>query len=256
MGEKAHGREQETAADDAMNLILENTDEEVTAAGKIDFSMVLANAIHDMKNSISMLIDGLERIDMRGINESAQGSLPKLRYEGKRINNGLVHLLTLYRISESSYSLMMAEHNVEEMLFECKCENEDLLSLKGIAIDTDVEGDLQYFFDRELIASVINSVLNNAYKYTKDRILLRAYVKDGYLSLLIEDNGPGYPAFMMELDPEQQREISYKTSSTGLGTYFAATIAKMHRYRDRQGSIVIDNNGIDGGGRFEIRLPV
>jgi len=239
-----------------MNLVNINEDDPGEKEDVMDFSMVLASAIHDMKNSISMLIDGLENIDSNSMDEDGKSSVSKLRYEGKRINNGLIHLLTLYRINESSYSLMMAEHDVEEVLFECKCENEDLLTLKGIEIELDADADLMCFFDRDLISGVVNSVLNNAYKYTKNLIVLRAYQQDGFLSIVIEDNGPGYPAFMMEESTDTQREISFKTNSTGLGTFFAGMIAKMHKYRDKEGCIIIDNEGIDGGGRFEIRLPV
>ena len=224
---------------------------------ELDFSIVLGSAIHDMKNSISMLLDGLE-----GISENCSGecqantSVDKLRYEGKRLNNGLVQVLTLYRINNASYTLNLAENDVEEVLEECKMDNEDLLALKGIEIELDYDEDLMCFFDRELISGVINSVLNNAYKYTKDKIRITAFEKDGYLAIAIEDNGPGYPDFMLQGATDRQREISFKRDSTGLGIFFAHTIVNMHANRDKHGFVTIANDGIDGGGRFVINLPV
>ena len=224
---------------------------------ELDFQIVLGSAIHDMKNSISMLLDGLENISEQCSGEcQANTSVDKLRYEGKRLNARLVQVLTLYRINNASYALNITENDIEEILEECKMDNEDLLELKGIDIELDYDNELTCFFDRDLITGVINSVLNNAYKYTKDKIRINAFEKDGYLEMAIEDNGPGYPNFMLQGAGDRQREISFKRDSTGLGIFFAHTIVAMHTNKNMQGYITISNEGIDNGGRFTIYLPM
>jgi len=224
----------------------------------LDFSLVLGNAVHDMKNSVAMLLGAVD-----GINEICpqqdpvvEAAIGQLRYEGKRLSNNLVQLLTLYRINDERYSLNLDEQDVAEVLEECFLENEGLLSLKGIGLEMDCDEELLWFFDRSLITGLINSVINNAYKYTRDRIRIGARrTADNFLVFTVEENGEGYPQALLHAEPTTQTGIDFATGSTGLGLYFASTIAAMHRHQGRCGYLTTSNEGIDGGGCFSLFLP-
>lgn len=222
----------------------------------LDFSTILASAVHDMKNSVGMLLGGLDEVGARcgEVCPSAE-SINQLRYEGKRLNRNLVQVLTLYRINGAHYALNLTENDVSEMLEECFLENQPLLSMKGVELELDCEDGLMFFYDREVVSGVINSAVNNAYKYAKDRIVLGARAVDGYLMLYVDDNGAGYPPHMLGQEAEGSHEVSFERGSTGLGILFAETIAGMHRHRDRQGFLTTSNDGIDAGARFAIYLP-
>lgn len=224
----------------------------------LDFSLVLGNAVHDMKNSVAMLLSAVDEISelCESDNPAAKAAFGQLRYEGKRLNSNLVQVLTLYRIDGDRYSLNLDEHDVEEMLEECFLENEGLLELKGIELEMDCAEDISWFFDRSLITGLINSVINNAYKYTRDRIRIGAHTTaDGYLALTVEENGAGYPESMLHPEGESQTDIDFSSGSTGLGLFFTSVIARMHQHKDRHGYITTTNDGIDGGGRFTLYLP-
>jgi K+-sensing histidine kinase KdpD len=129
------------------------------------------------------------------------------------------------------------------------------LSLKGIDIELSCADDLMGFFDRELVTGMINSVINNAYKYAKDRIRIGARRVNGYLMLFVEENGDGYPDFMLHGNSDTRQQVSFKTGSTGLGLLFTSTIARMHTHQGKAGYITTTNEGINGGGRFALYLP-
>ena len=224
----------------------------------VDFPTILANSVHDMKNSVAMLLGALDDIDLlpeAGSPELRQ-ALSRLRYEGRRLNGNLVQMLVLYRIGAGQYAPDLAEHDVEEVLEECVLENQGLLAAKGIEIEMDAEPGLDWFFDRTLVASVLNSMVNNAYKYTRDRIRLSAERTDeGFLCLAVAENGGGYPPALLCSDPAAPCGIDAAQGRTGLGLYFAATIAELHRHRGRSGYVTTSNDGIDGGGCFRLFLP-
>lgn len=224
---------------------------------QLDFSSIMANSVHDMKNSVSMLLGALDEINEKcGQSDCPSGpAFSQLHYEGKRLNANLVQMLTLYRVSKSQYALNITENDVSEVLEECYLENEGLLSLKGIAIEMSCPDDLVCFFDRELVGGMINSVINNAYKYARDKIRIGAESKDGYTILYVEENGNGYPDLMLHEAGTGQHRVNFKTGSTGLGLLFTSTIAGMHTHQDRSGYITTTNDGIDGGGRFTLFLP-
>ena len=223
----------------------------------IDFEASLASTTHDMKNSLSMMLNVIDEIvDNCGPdNCSSHKQLLQMQYEAKRVNNNLVQLLTLYKMDKNQLSINISLYPVSELLGETILQNRTLLDYKGIEIFSECPDDLSWFFDRDLISGVINNVLNNAFRYAKDKITLRASEKDGCLVISIEDNGEGYPDSMIESGNQTSKGVSFKTGSTGLGLYFASVIAMVHKNKGREGSIALSNGGEYGGGCFTITLP-
>lgn len=223
----------------------------------LEFSTVLASSVHDMKNSLSMLLGTLDDIVMQCSPKDCP-STPKftqLQYEGQRVNNHLIQLLAIYKIEHAMYTPHITEHSLQDFLEESAILSEALLAPKGISIECDCEADLIGFFDREMVAGVVNNVVNNAYRYSKDKIRLSAQQCADYVEISIEDNGRGYPENMLCEHSDQLKEINFKSGSTGLGLYFSSLVAKMHKSKGRQGYIACSNHGLDGGGKFSIFLP-
>jgi signal transduction histidine kinase len=79
---------------------------------------------------------------------------------------------------------------------------------------------------------------------------------DGMLQLRVEDNGTGYPEFMLHSDSvAANKGVNFFTGSTGLGFYFSSQVAHMHQNNGRMGSLTIENGGTYGGGCFVVSLP-
>lgn len=224
----------------------------------LDFTSILASAVHDMKNSLSMLLNSLEEVAefCQPSTPEAAGKLAQLQYEGKRLNGQLVQLLTLYKIGKSQYLLNPDEHDVLEFLQEATLHHRELFELREVELTVEAPQTLTWFFDRNLVHGVLNNVLNNAYKYTRNRVTVTAQVENGMLAVQVSDNGSGYPDSMLQGYADRQRTgISFVSGSTGLGLYFSQQVAALHQHKHRQGHIVLDNAGIDGGGRFSLFLP-
>lgn len=223
----------------------------------MDFSMLLASSIHDMKNSISLLNNSLDGIftECKGRNCDSSTQLHYLRYEANRLNSNLMQLLTLYKIDKANITLNITNHTVFEFLEESLLGNAPLLESKGISLELDCPEDLVWFFDRELLSGVVNNVLNNAYKYAGDRIKVSVSEEAAGLAIRIEDNGKGYPESMTISSQGPNGFVNFKSGSTGLGLYFAAVIAEMHKNGSRTGSVAVSNGSSLGGGCFAIYLP-
>lgn len=224
---------------------------------KMDFFAILASLVHDMKNSIGMLLNTLDEIVMTCQEQQCTNSdlFPKIQYEAKRVNNNLIQLLTTYKIDNAQYPLNIAYQSVYEFLEEQIMLNKPLLDFKSINIDLECEEDLFWLFDSDLIAGVVNNVLNNAYRYTKDTILIKSYKEDDILVISMEDNGIGYPEEMLISESHKERGIDFKSGSTGLGLFFSSIVARMHKKNEKYGSISISNGGTFGGGCFIINIP-
>ncbi len=227
---------------------------------KIDFPDIIASTLHDMKNSLGMLFNTLEEI----IEQCKEQSCPScegfymLQYEIKRLNHNMIRLLSLYKAERSQFTINVDFYSVSESIEDVILQSGHILSSKGIEIETDCPEELFWAFDRSLISVVLDNVLNNAFRYAKDKVRISAGEENGYMLIKIEDDGPGYPEFMLV---GEQDELSYKKTidfdagSTGLGLYFSMLIAKSHVNNDREGYISIVNGSPLGGGVFTIHLP-
>ncbi len=226
----------------------------------LDFSDILASTVHDTKNSLGMLYNTLESMisQCQAKGCTTQNDLFMLQYEIRRLNHNFIRLLALYKAPKKSFALNADYNVVYDCLEESILENEPLLSSRGIDIELVCPTDLFWTFDKGLVEAILDNVLNNAYRYTKDKLRMSAGIDNGYLVIHLEDNGNGYPASLTldgndleAMDPH----VSFLTGSTGLGLYFSMLIARSHTREGRRGFVKAMNGGIYGGGIFSLYLP-
>ncbi len=227
---------------------------------KMEFLDILASTLHDMKNSLGILFNTLEESieQCREKECSSYGRFFTLQYEIKRLNHSMIRLLSLYKKEKSQFMINVDYYPVDEIIDDIIIQNKPLLSSKGIQIETDCPEGLFWTFDRNLVSGVLENVLNNCFRYTKDKVRISADKEGEYLLLRIEDNGRGYPECMLVHDKEElsyKRTIDFDTGSTGLGIYFSMLVAKSHTNENREGYISILNGGALGGGAFTIYIP-
>ncbi|MDX1757873.1 MAG: HAMP domain-containing sensor histidine kinase [Marinobacter sp.] len=221
----------------------------------VSFSMIIASAVHDMKNSLGMLLHSLD--GLRQEYESELGGSQRfntLQYEAERVHSDLVQLLGLYRLGEQTLSAHAEEQFVPDFLSQQLARHRPLLEGHDLDCRIDAE-DISGFFDEDLLAGVLNNTINNAIRYTKSRILITAEQRDGFLVIGVEDDGDGYPEHMQKAGTVSFKSLDFNTGSTSLGLFFASSVAGLHRDGDRRGFIKLHNDGHLGGGVFEIWLP-
>ena len=229
-------------------------------AGSPELFMFLASTVHDMKNSISVLTGTLEHLLVQA-GDSAQDNpaypqMAHMLYQTKRLNDHLIQLLALYKeVGRPAYPFDPAPVQVSELVDQLASQQRVLLQSKGILLDTGYPPDLIWTFDEDLVLGLLAHAINNAVRYTRDRIAITVREQDGYMEVRVEDNGVGFPPAMLQAGQLVGQGINFLTNSSGLGLYFASEVAKSHKHRQRQGSIALENGGTLGGGCFILRLP-
>ena len=219
-------------------------------------SLLLASSVHDIKNSLGMLLNTLDSvIETTPIASDLQRhQFATLRGEAARINNSLIYLLGLYRLQRHELPLQIQAIYVADFIDEQIAANELLFSIRQLSIERDCAEDLTGYFDPMLIAGVISNVLVNAARYAKSVIRVRASAGEaGSISIEISDDGPGFPEKMLETN-RSHRGIDFNSGSTSLGLFFAAEVAHLHRRGDQHGGIELSNIAPHGS-RFLLTLP-
>jgi signal transduction histidine kinase len=221
------------------------------------FSAVLMSFIHDVKNSLLFALGSLENLYLQldDLNEEHQKQLALTQYELRRINNALVQMLSLYKMETHLFSIQSDQYNVYDFLEELIIINTPLNQQNNFVITLECDDSIEWYFDKDLLTTIINSILNNSIRYSRSKIIVMAEISENTLKIHIEDDGNGFPESMLVQPDSLETAINMKSGSTGLGLYFAEKIANIHHNGKRQGYTHIDNNSRLGGGRFSLVLP-
>jgi len=223
----------------------------------IDFASVMAVAVHDMKNSLSLLLQTIEDLSksLPPSEDISRQHIVDLHYEANRMNTTLVQILSLYRVELDALPLNIDECFMEDLVYEIIESNRTYTKQKNIICTVDVESELSWFTDKDLLFLLMNDVLVNAIRYGASEIKISTAVENDYLCIAVEDNGPGYPQRMLDMSAAAMESLCVSEGRTGLGLFFARMIAQTHKNKNRQGSIELSNNSVTGGSIFKVLLP-
>jgi len=214
----------------------------------LDLNTLAAASIHEVKNLLGQLtlsLDGIAEVGCPGAEEQISGA----RFACRRIVDRLSEMLTLYKLEGGHLSPNIDAHSpldfLEDLLHEAQ-------TLAAGRLTIDLQPDKAppfWFFDRELAQSALMNALHNALGFALTRITLSAKQDGEYLVFRVSDDGPGFPQALLNDNFDAPRASQ---QGTGLGLYFANSVAKVHQNKGRIGKIALTNTG---GGVFSLYLP-
>lgn len=224
---------------------------------EVDFSFILASSVHDMKNSLGMLLNTLADVMAKypPQDEVHAKSYAVLEYEAARINGELIQLLSLYRLDHDKVRAYIEECLVIDVLSEQVARNHTLLQTRAIDLAFECDEALMGYFDSDLVGGVVNNILVNCARYSKNKLKLAAAQTAEGLCITIEDDGPGYPDHMLNASTFSEVKGTFAGGRPHLGLMFANRVALMHKNKGQHGFIRLNNNSSLGGGCFQLFLP-
>ncbi len=226
----------------------------------IDFSTVLAASVHDMKNSIGMLVHLVDELSAEL--DQTNPRCGQLQFEAARLNNYLIQLMTLYKLEQQQYRFSQDEVYLDEFIEDLVLMNQPLLAPRGVVIEQQVPSDLSWDFDAALVQGVLGNILTNLIRYangkvqvTAENVQVSADTAAEGLVIRVEDDGRGFPERMLGRLEGEAMGVDFISGSTGFGLYFAVKVAAAHQREGRSGEVRLSNGGSLGGGCFELYLP-
>ena len=110
-------------------------------------------------------------------------------YQSKRLNDHLIQLLALYKeVGRPAYPFDPAPVQVSELVDQLAAQQRVLLQSKGIRLDTGYPADLIWTFDEDLVLGLLAHAINNAVRYTRDRIAITVGEQDGYMEVRVDES--------------------------------------------------------------------
>jgi signal transduction histidine kinase len=204
-------------------------------------STTLTLIAHDLKNALGSLEGQLEAL----IDQPDPVLAHTAYIHCTELRRQFVQFLAVYGSSDA-----LAAHCEDESPIEVLQSLTRMAQIKAMTLPStprikllqDQQIPPFWYLDRRLVSMAMEAALHNASRFARKDVTLRAREDDGYLVLVVEDDGPGLGA----VDPNDH--------STGLGTMLCQAVAKAHRSAERVGRATMQNRP-EGGVRFELWLP-
>lgn len=217
----------------------------------IDLQSLTASSVHELKNLLGQLTLSLDEIAQSDCPGVAQ-QVASARFACRRIADRMIELLTLYKMDGGKQAFTMEAHSPADFLEDLQNEARSLAAGRlQVEMVCDADVATFWFFDRELVQGALMNAIHNALQHARSRITLRMGADDGWLKCCVEDDGAGYPADVLQADLAAPQA---STKGTGLGLYFAQTVAKAHENKGRVGWVQL-GNAAGGGAVFTLALP-
>jgi signal transduction histidine kinase len=176
----------------------------------------------------------------------------KLRQHAQRLNQLLVHLLDVSRISKGLLELQYELVDLAQLVRELVGRYEEMLAVVGCSAHVSASQPVMGKVDRLRLEQVLTNLLTNAMKYAPGKPLELEVRQEGADVLVsVKDQGPGIPRETLERIFHRFERASgrHHRESLGLGLYIARQIARAHG-----GELVVDSH-LGQGTRFTLRLP-
>ncbi|NRA55559.1 MAG: HAMP domain-containing histidine kinase [Gammaproteobacteria bacterium] len=228
-----------------------------SSSSKINYNKVLSAIAQDMRNSLTMMFQSLQTLNQQPEQDKVISAreLSDINYQVQRINGGLTQIMGLYQAEEDRLLVNIEQVLVHDLLESVICQNDIYSQSTKIDCQLDVDIDLMWYLDKELISYLIDDVLSNAIRYSKDKIIIRAMLINNILEIDVIDDSSGYPAQMIEAAAAPIDTLDTKYGRMGIGLLFSRLIAVSHLQNDITGEIILSNDSELNGSSFKIRLP-
>lgn len=191
-------------------------------------SYFLAQASHDLRQPMQALKIFISALLDEKLSPQQQNLVHKIDESSSNLNNLLDNLLDISRIEAGGLAFHPASFDLGKLLSGLAREYRDLAQSRKIEFRF-IPFRQVVFSDPLLIERIIRNLLNNAFKYTQNKILLGIKRHKKKILIMVLDNGCG-------ISPEEQSKIfgdfyqsrqcpSQKKMGAGLGLAIVSRIA-------------------------------
>jgi len=220
-----------------------------------------ARMSHEMRTPLNAVI-GLSEMVLEdySLNEETTENIVKVCNAGASLLHMVNDILDMSKLEEGKFNLVPVEYNFPGMISDTVSQSIVYKGEKRVdfVLNVDENIPLQLFGDDQRIKQVLNNILSNAFKYTKEgKVELNIFSKtiDETVTLVfsVKDSGIGMPEEFLDslfldyarMDTEDNRKIA----GTGLGL----SITKM--LVDMMGGEISVESELGKGSCFRVKLP-
>ena len=192
-----------------------------------------SDASHELRTPLSVITNQIEySLGHEELKDFEKESFDVIYRQSKRMNKLIEDMLGLSRLSSGSDRYPKEDINLSKLTSEVS-NDMALIKHNNIKIETDIDKDIYFFGNKQLLERMLINIIDNSYKYGKLNGKTKIFLKksSNIITLIIRDNGIGIKKDNInQIFDRFYREDSSRNKSNGygLGLSLVAEIIKYH----------------------------
>ncbi len=192
-----------------------------------------SDASHELRTPITVIRASCDRSRRKDLTrEDFLKTLDVIDEQADNMSSLVNHLLSLTRLQQGTERYPLSEGDLSELVREV-CEDYMPENRRGISLHTDIAAGITASFNAQLFASLVQNLLQNAYRYGKEggNIWLALSGDGKKVTLTVRDDGIGMTPVEQEKAWQRfwQADASRsENSGSGLGLSLVKEIAELH----------------------------
>jgi two-component system sensor histidine kinase PhoQ len=223
-----------------LNILVRNERQRYTK-----YRTTLSDLTHSLKTPLAVL-----QTTLRSLRSSKQTTIeevePIMLEQISRISQQIGYYLHRASINSGQTVLTREIHSVSALLDSLSVALNKVYQRKGVVITLDISPEVTFMGEKNDFMEVMGNVLENACKYCLEFVEITSLHSDKYLTIVIDDDGPGIPESKRELIFQRGQRVDTLRPGQGIGLSVAAEIIEQY-----DGQITISDSPL-GGARMEV----
>lgn len=217
-----------------------------------------AAAAHELRTPLAgMRLYGEMLAEGMGSPEGSRRYARRLAGEAERLGRVVTNVLSFTRLERDSLGVKPLPGNLADAVRDACERQRPALEENGAILELELEGELPTVsFDHDAVIHVVQNLLDNAEKYTRNaedrRIRVRLTRVEEGVELTVSDHGEGIPATLQRRLFRPFARGQHPDASEGLGLGLVLVRALMKA----QGGTVWYRDARSGGASFVVSFPV
>lgn len=195
----------------------------------------LLSITHELKSPLASIKLYLQTLNKREFDKEKRTEIiGKAISDTDRLDNLVENMLLASRVENANFQLDIQDINLSAFLNDYAQKFNNKLK-DGALLKTNIEPDLYMQGDKLYLGSMVENLLENAFKYSPENaeVRLSLHADDGWAVIKIADQGHGIPSHEKEHIFKKfyraGNEETRSTKGTGLGLYIVSKLALMHK---------------------------
>ncbi|WP_373760410.1 sensor histidine kinase [Streptococcus ferus] len=209
---------------------------------------------HELRTPVAVILSESQYgADYADTLDEAKESHQIINRQAKRMRELIDQIMDLSKI-DSGRIQALSGLNLSDLVAGRLQEFQKLCQEKSVTLESVIVPNCMIQGNELLLLRLLDNLLSNALKFTKDKIEVKVEAADGWTYLKVKDNGPGIPQEdqakiwnrFYQVDSSRHKT---ETSGSGLGLSLVKEIVNVH-----QGQIYLASQ-IGQGSQFQVAFP-
>ena len=188
---------------------------------------------HELRTPVSVILtESQYSLEYADTLEEAKDSFSVIQRQAKKMSELINQIMELSKI-EKQIIIPTKKINFSEIIEKILLDYKNLIDKKNIKISKEIEEKIFITGDKIMIERLLDNLLNNAMKFTKNEIKIKLYSENENCILEVEDNGIGMSeefknliwGRFYQINDSRNKKIN---KGFGLGLFLVSKIIEQH----------------------------